>query len=344
MTGRRVIRLSDAPESSAFIHRFCGAASLRTAPYDVGLMGADAEALFLSLPLPFPREFWLAERDGSVVARLGASVSAYAPDRGAMGFLEYDRACEDDALVLVEQAETWCRQRGAGYVLAPVCFHTWFPYRYRTGPDDGLRLSWEPANPPWYPGLLERAGYAPDAQYESHEFRSIAELAAKMRPGYEACRSAGYSFRPLDDRAGLDDEIVRLHGLSNAVFAQAHRFEPISLPVFQLLYVAQARKRKTVGSFVAVGPQGDDVGFILCFEDEARYFVIKTLGVVDAHQGQWVSHGLLHVAAQEASRLGYERGVGALIHQGNRSQSASRRSSVGWRHEYTLYRRQLLSP
>lgn len=341
MNGYRVQSRSESRDAGEMLGEFLALpARTRRAPFDLGLLSPDAERLLLLLPGFGERELWVARHGAAIVGRIGASVSVSRPDQGSIGFLELVDGHEDAAPVLIRAAETWLARRGVSLVIGPMCLNTWFPYRYRVDADDGLFFSWEPVNPPAYPQLIAAAGYEHDMGYHSELLADIGPLADSMDRKLESSPAADYSYRPvrLDD---LGSEIPRLHDLSMRSFRDNYLFEPIALPVFEQLYVAQARKRDTIGSFYAVDPHDGEVGYIISFEDEAGQYVIKTLAVVPEHQGKALSFGLMHHTLRAALARCHTGVVGAMLQSGNRSEFAARRSGLGWQHRYALFRKSL---
>lgn len=340
MSQLRVTTFSKAMPQQGFVESFCETAQrIRQDPYRVGLLPPDADALFLMLPLPAPREFWLVERDGRTVGRIGASVSTTDPKRGTVGFFEVEPQDAEAARELLSKAEAWLRERGVQTVYGPVNINTWFPYRFRVGGTDNRNYSWEPVNPPSYPAFFEAAGFVQDQRYHSELMKDLNAIVRGFEKGYRKSLDAGYSYRPVDTEAGVEKEIPILYRLSVAGFADNYLFDPIPESVFRMLYVAQARKRQLLGCYFVQHPDHGEVGFLFCFVDEAHQFIGKSLVVLPEHQGQSLSLGLQHKSFGAALQVGHRAAVGALLQSGNRSEAASRRSSLGWQHEYVLYRK-----
>jgi GNAT superfamily N-acetyltransferase len=325
-----------------FATAFCEAPqTLRQNPYRIGLLSPDADALFLTLPLPAPREFWIARRGDRIVGRIGASVSATDASRGTVGFFEVDTHDDEAAALLLTAAESWLRNNGARTAHGPIHFNTWFPYRFRVGGTDDRVYSWEPVNPPAYPKRFQAAGFEEEQLYHSELLDNLATIRKSFEQGHLASLNAGYTYRPIDTAAGLDCEIPTLYRLSVSGFVRNHLFEPIPEPVFRMLYVAQARKRKAIGCHFVSHPTEGDVGFVIAFLDEADQFVVKTVIVAPDHQSQGLSMGLLFEAFSSGLDAGYRSVVGALIQHGNRSEASSRRTTMAWQHTYALFRKSL---
>ncbi len=341
MNPARIDTMSGA-DPKGFVTAFCEAPqTLRQDPYRTGLLSRDADALFLTLPLPAPREFWIARRGDRIVGRIGASVSATDASRGTVGFFEVDTRDDEAAAVLLTTAESWLRNNGVRTAHGPIHFNTWFPYRFRVGGTDDRVYSWEPVNPPAYPKMFQAAGFEEEQRYHSERMNDLASLRDKLEPAHRESLEAGYTYRAVDTGAGLDGEIPALYRLSVAGFARNHLFEPIPEPLFRMLYVTQARKRRALGCHFACHPKDGEIGFVIGFVDEAEQFVIKTLVVLPSHQGRGVSLALLHECYVTAVSAGFDSGVGALLQHGNRSEASSRRTTMAWQHTYALFRKSL---
>lgn len=341
MSGYRVESKSESSDPRAILGEFVALpAKLRQAPYDLGLLAPEAETLLLTIQAFGPRELWLARKDGHVVGRVGATVSAHEPTRGAVGFFEVAAGHEQAAFPLLEAAERWLADHGARQVFGPMSINTWFPYRFRVDPSDDMLFSWEPVNPPVYPELFEKAGYARDMRYHSDCLSDIRSLGEGMRRTFDKSPAAKYSYRPvrIED---LRSEIPKLHELSIRSFQGNYLIEPIALPVFEQLYVAQASKRRSVGCFFVVDAVDGEVGYVISFEDEAGQFVIKSLAVVPEHQGKALSFGLVYHTVQAGIERGHDVAIAALMESGNRSEFGNKRSPVGWQHQYALLRKNL---
>lgn len=341
MSSLRIESMSESG-SKGFLAAFCDAPqTLRQDPYRVGLLSSDTDALFLTLPLPTPREFWVARRGDRVVGRIGASVSATDATRGTVGFFEVDPHDHEAAGLLLATAESWLRSQGVVTAHGPIHLNTWFPYRFRVGGTDDKTYSWEPVNPPEYPKAFESAGFEEEQRYHSELLDNLSSIRKSFEQGHLASLNAGYTYRPVDTGAGLDREIPTLYRLSVSGFVRNHLFEPISEPMFRMLYVAQARKRKAIGCHFASHPTEGEVGFVIGFLDETDQFVVKTVIVSPAHQSQGLSMGLLFEAFSSGLDAGYRSVVGALIQDGNRSEASSRRTTMAWQHTYALFRKSL---
>ncbi len=339
MTALHIRCLSES-QPSEFVTSFCEIPyTLRRDPFRVGLLPPEAEALLLTLPLPNLREFWIATRQQRIVGRIGASLSADGT-QGLVGFFEVDLEDETAARQLLETAEAWLRCRGIRKVFGPVHINTWFPYRFRVEAHDEGAYSWEPVQPPEYPEQFQAFGFRVDQVYHSDELVDLEAIRKGFEPHYRRTLQAGYTYRPIDT-VELERELPVLYRLSLSGFSQNYLFEPISEPVFRALYVAQAAKRKPLGCHFVCHPTRGEVGFTVGFVDEAEQFVLKTLVVLPEVQSQGLSMGLLFEAFGSGVRAGHPSAIAALVQAGNRSEASSRRTPIGWRHTYALFRKDL---
>ncbi len=123
-------------------------------------------------------------------------------------------------------------------------------------------------------------------------------------------------------------------------FQKNFLFEPVPLEYFKEFYVPLAKKENLEYAFFAVSPSGEDVGYIFNFV-EKDYFITKTVGVDPIARGQGLSNAMMHMALCKALPRGIEKTISALMSSGNQSESYGKKQKTLWRHEYTLYKKDL---
>jgi GNAT superfamily N-acetyltransferase len=340
-----VLCRSDAPDRVAFDQAFAALPErVREDPWRVGLLPAQVWRGFLDMPAPFPAEFWLAA-DGA--GRVGASVSQVHAGSGYVGFYELDLRRPDWARVsraLLDAATAWLSTQGVVKAFGPVCFNTWFPYRFRTD-DHPERFAWEPVNPLEYPASFEANGFGVDTAYKSEANASLEEVARATESAHERALAAGYTFRPLDPARLVEQEIPLLHEISTQAFAgEAYLLEPISLEAFQGLYVPIASKADLSMACFALDPAGAPVGFFFGFPDRSEreaYVVGKSTAVLPRARGNGLSNAMWHLATRRGVDLGIERAIIGMVRVGAQSESYAKKGALLWRHDYALYGKDL---
>ncbi len=341
--------LPDEGAKARFMQGFSAApGEIRRDPYRVGLLPPEAWAAFMSMPMPFAREFWLVRGEGErILGRIGASVSPVHKTYGYLGFFEValdHRGAGAVAGELLRAAAAWLKARGATDAFGPLTFNTWFPYRFRVfdGTHDASPLfSWEPVNPPGYAKAWTDFGFSVAETYHSQGLSGLREFADMTLGAYEAALAKGYAFRPFNAERVLEDEVPLLHKFSMEGFKKNFLFEPIPLEAFRRLYVPLAKKANlTLANFV-VDPAGAEQGYFFCFPDR-DYMIMKTVTVSAAARGLGLSNAMAHLHAVNALKQGCDKFVTALVRSGAQSESYGRKTELLWKHEYVLYKRPLL--
>jgi hypothetical protein len=106
---------------------------------------------------------WLAYKDGKIAGRIQAQIYKDLVPVGAspaqFGCLD---SIEDDAVLsaLLEAAETWLRDRGAGVVHGPFSPNVWGEAGMLIEGYAAVPMIFMPWNPAYLPAMLERHGYA----------------------------------------------------------------------------------------------------------------------------------------------------------------------------------------
>lgn len=350
---------SESKDREAFSREFTELpARVRSGVWKKWMAPLQQEFKMLSFPYPNPIELFLLRDTQShrSVGRIGANLSPHHPDVGYTGFFEIDLthpSAGEGAQSLLQTVSLWMKKHGAGRMFGPVDLSTWFTYRFRT--DSGNHeqgdffFSWEPTHPPEYPRLFEQFEMKPVQHYHSQGFS--APSPKEKVPGWELAEKAylfattqGFKFRPFDLGVLESRELPLLHQLSHECFKDAFLFEPVPLPVFQSLYAAALKRFDFSLSRFIVAPSGEEVGFFFAFIDR-DYFVVKTIGVLDAYRNLKLSTAALHPVIEGAAQRGIHRGVSALVKSGASSEHHEKRHTdaggLHWRHDYTLFGKDL---
>lgn len=273
---------------------------------------------------------------------------AYADHRvGLIG--HFSASGEQAGVALLEAGCNHLRQAGCTLAIAPMDGNTWRRYRAVTGngeaPDEAPFFL-EPRNPSHWPRCFELAGFGPLARYYSSLVQG--PLPPDERVARVAQRAAARGYR-LENAASIPFEelLRRIYAISVEVFAGNFLYSPQSWDD----YVAQYSRIVPIvrPEFVLLCTRnGEDAGFLFGIPDAAQAqrgesvdtLIIKTVGVLPAHQRRGLGSVLTQAAHQAAWSAGYRRVIHALMHEANESNEILSSNARRIR-EYTLFSRVL---
>lgn len=170
-------------------------------------------------------ELFLAFRDGLPVGRISAHLNhrhdaVHGEGTGFFGFFEC-RDDEDASRALFGAAEEWLRSKGRRRAVGPLSFGVYDEIGVLLDAYDEDPYVMTSYNPPYYPRLVEGAGYRKEVDW--YAFRGIAgETDAKTDRAFyllreRAARNAGLRIRPLDLKRHLERE----KAVVSRIFAEA---------------------------------------------------------------------------------------------------------------------------
>jgi GNAT superfamily N-acetyltransferase len=273
---------------------------------------------------------------------------AYANHRvGLIG--HFSAANEQAGVALLEAACSRLRQEGCTLAIAPMDGNTWRRYRVVTGngaPPEEPPFFLEPRNPAYWPSCFERGGFGPLARYYSSLVQG--PLPPDERVTRVAQRAATQGYR-IESAASIshDELLHRIYAMSVEIFTGNFLYSPQSWDD----YVAQYSRIVPVvrPEFVLLCTRnGEDAGFLFAIPDAAQTqrgvsvdtLIIKTAGVLPAHQGRGLGSVLTQAAHQAAWGAGYRRVIHALMHEANQSNEILSANARRIR-EYILFSRTL---
>jgi GNAT superfamily N-acetyltransferase len=294
------------------------------------------------------RNFLAVGSDGEQIhGRLSAIANTHLLDEngrpfGQIGFFE----CVDDqqtAGALVETALDWLRTNApeAQTVLGPMNFDTWHAYRLRVSGFDQPTFAREPYNPPYYPALLERLGFAPVAFYVTKTIAEPASLSAAWEQHHTQTIAQGFTFRPLNPTA-LAEELALIYRLSLTIFQDNLFFARISESEFMALYAGTGAALDPELLLFILNPAGKPVGISFTFPDPRSRDTanIKSGGVLPAWRRTGLGATATYEVYQRLIRKGFTRINHCLMREGNRMAQFDRGAAAVTR-RYALYSRPL---
>ncbi|MEK6272729.1 MAG: GNAT family N-acetyltransferase [Actinomycetota bacterium] len=286
--------------------------------------------------------------NGRDVARCAAFVNRrWQRDRGEdAGFIGYFAAAPGaDAAVneMLEAAERWLAERGAKRVIAPFNGAVFHGVGMLTDAFDEEPMFPFPWQPPYYPDLLEGAGYRPvyplwlfDIDFSSERYQAVSKSALE---------DARCAVRPLQKKR-WDDELETLRLLFNETFREMWEFHLVTSEEFHEFF----DQMKTVldpSQFLFAEVDGEPVGFCFGLPDWTPLFrslkgkmgpfqIVRLMlrakrydragllgiGVLDSQRGKHIGQTLAATLYRRYEELGL---AGALYYPVNDDNLASRR-------------------
>jgi hypothetical protein len=214
-------------------------------------------------------EYYLAERQGEVVGRIAAihnhAHNAFHEDRvGFFGFFE----CVDDqraADALFGAAATWLRARGLDTMRGPASFSTNDECGLLVEGFDTPPTILNPHNPPYYVGLVERAGLHKVKDVYQYQTRSPDMPERLIRGARLVAERKKITMRALDMKQ-FDAEVERIKHVYNRAWERNWGFVPMTDQ--EIDHLAKQLKPVVVPDLVVfVERDGETIGFAAALPD-----------------------------------------------------------------------------
>ncbi|MEM1043350.1 MAG: GNAT family N-acetyltransferase [Bacteroidota bacterium] len=324
---------------------------------DAGLAGPLAPLAPEMWALTRPDRHLAVTEEGECVARasLWWRNTPSLPDDPAahVGLVGHVAAARDEAAgAVLAAALDELRTAGAAYALGPMDGSTWQAYRLVTetapegeGPEPPFFL--EPWTPPEAVAWFRQAGFAPVAGYYSARVPALPPRADAL--GEAEARLAETSLRLRAFRLEqAEAELGRLYRVALAAFAGNPFYTPQPEAVFRASY-RQLLPHVRPELLVLAERESALVGFVFAVPDLAQAqrretvdtVIVKTVAVHPDARGEGLGGALVLRVQEAARRLGFRRGLHALMHEANVSVRISRHNSAYPMRRYALFGRPL---
>lgn len=310
----------------------------------------DPLARFVLAPVPFPRAFVFAYREGESQPRARICGSQSIGKDLAVGFFSGD---PEAFPAMNRHLEAWAIKAGASQMIGPMIYNTWFPYRARMFDDeqsrigvDGLQgFSWEPNQNRGDERLWQESGYQMIESYASRGYSDLSGFHERLMPALDAALEDGFTVHAFptlmeteESRGRLLDDLFQLTMES---FKEAFLFQAIPREYFHQLYLAGFSELKDLSSsYLMRDRDGRAAAFSFAFPDRG-YMVIKTLAVGSDYRGKRLSNAVMAASAETGVRQGLDKMIHALMRRGNLSEHFGGRSELLFEHCYGLFAKQL---
>ncbi len=173
----------------------------------------------------------IALRQGQVVGRIVAAVNQRLIERegqqvGLMGFFE----CLNDFAVaerLLDAACDWLRGQGMTQARGPIDLSTHNGCLFLVEGFETPPLILMPYNPPYYPQLIEQAGWHKVQDAYSYNFPLDIQLPPEFEKGYRIACKSGVTFRPVRTKGeGFEADARSIYRLTSQMFANNYSATP----------------------------------------------------------------------------------------------------------------------
>ena len=322
-------------------------------------MRRDVETLLSRTKNPFfehaEAEYFIAERDGDVVGRIAAISNRLHNEthEDRVGFFGFFESIDDQdvANALLEAAAGWCRALGHDVLRGPTSFSVNDECGLLVDGFDTPPALMMPHNPPYYIGLLERAGLVKAKDlwvYQGGSEQGYVPVPERLARATEMIRQRqGITLRSLNMK-NFEGEVERIKELYNSAWEKnwgfvpmteheidhlAEQFKPVVIPEM----VPMAEKD---GKLIGFGIALPDLNVIFRTNRSGRLFPmilrllwalkmkrirrarILLLGVVPAYRGKGVDAMLYHWIWTKSAERGIYWGEAGWILEDNPAMNA----------------------
>jgi GNAT superfamily N-acetyltransferase len=300
-------------------------------------------------------EYFIAERDGDVVGRIAAISNRLHNEthEDQVGFFGFFESIDDQevANALFDAAAGWCRPLGHDVLRGPASFSV--------NDECGLLVDgfgsppalMMPHNPPYYIGLLERAGFVKAKDlwvYQGGSEEGYVPVPERLARATETIRQRqGITLRPLNMK-DFEGEVERIKELYNSAWEKNWGFVPMT--EHEIDHLAEQFKPVVIPKMVPMAEKdGKLIGFGIALPDlnvvfrtnrSGRLFPmilrllwalkmkrirrarILLLGVAPAYRGKGVDAMLYHWIWTKSAERGIYWGEAGWILEDNPAMNA----------------------
>ena len=260
---------------------------------------------------------------------------------GVLGRLE---ATDATLEALLHEACRALAEQGCTLALGPMDGDTWHTYRLVTDPGDTPPFALEPRNPPTWPALFRRAGFAPIAPAFSAATTDLRP-EARVHRAVERFARAGVRIRELRPER-FEQEVRHIHEVATAAFRDNLLFSPLALEDCLALY--EPLRALVDPRLALIAERDGPVGFLFMVPDleQARRgdsidtVVLKTVAIHPDRRVAGLGTCLIGLGHERAAAAGHGRVIHALMPEGGPSTRVSAKTALPIR-RYALFARSL---
>jgi GNAT superfamily N-acetyltransferase len=300
-------------------------------------------------------EYFIAERDGEVVGRIAAISNRLHNEthEDRVGFFGFFESIDDQqvANALFEAAAGWCRALGHDVLRGPTSFSVNDECGLLVDGFDTPPALMMPHNPPYYIGLLERAGFGKAKDlwvYQGGSEQGYVPVPERLARATDMIRQRlGITLRPLNMK-DFEGEVERIKELYNSAWEKNWGFVPMT--EHEIDHLAEQFKPVVIPEMVPMAEkEGELIGFGIALPDlnvifrtnrSGRLFPmilrllwalkmkrirrarILLLGVAPAYRGKGIDAMLYHWIWTKSAERGIYWGEAGWILEDNPAMNA----------------------
>ena len=216
-------------------------------------------------------DYFLAERDGAVAGRIAAirndAHGAVHEEEKQVGFFGFFESVNDQAVAdaLFAAAGDWLRARGLTVMRGPASFSTNDECGLLVQGFDTPPTILMPHNPPYYPELVERAGFTKAMDLLAYQGSGDAPPARLVEGARKLAQRYRITLRPIDMRKYWE-EVALVKKLYNSAWEKNWGFIPFTDA--EMDHLAKQLKPVVVPDLVVFAEmKGELIGFAITLPD-----------------------------------------------------------------------------
>ncbi|MEK6609411.1 MAG: N-acetyltransferase, partial [Gemmatimonadota bacterium] len=216
-------------------------------------------------------DYFLAERDGAVAGRIAAirndAHGAVHEEEKQVGFFGFFESANDQAVAdaLFAAAGDWLRRRGLSVMRGPASFSTNDECGLLVQGFDTPPTILMPHNPPYYPELVERAGFTKAMDLLAYQGSGDAPPARLVEGARKLAQRYRITLRPIDMRKYWE-EVALVKKLYNSAWEKNWGFIPFTDA--EIDHLAKQLKPVVVPDLVVFAEmKGELIGFAITLPD-----------------------------------------------------------------------------
>ncbi len=294
-----------------------------------------------SIPALHLDSLWVVYRDGQPVGRFSVYENPELSYQGLKTICLGHYECIADnsvARFLLENAASYCQQKGAKYVIGPMNGSTWENYRLAT--TNATTFFLEPLQQDYYASQWQQNGFETLATYESHLDTKLVYDESILQAVTQRLQASNLMLRQLDMQR-FEEELKRIFALCNRVFQDNFLYSPITEEAFVQKYLPLKPYLDADLCWLVSNENQEVAGLLFAIPDHldtsGKTVIVKTLCRLPGGKYQSVIPALGNQFVKTAKEKGYQRVIHAFMHQRNASIQVSNHFSGHAFKQYVLF-------